>query len=98
MADEKTTNGETVEEVAQIKAEVKEEKAEATVEESEVKVPKEFKDLVEKIEKMSVLELSELVKVLEKKFGVSSVMPMMTAGSGGVVGGAADAGADDGKY
>lgn len=34
-------------------------------------------DLIEKIEKMSALELSELVKVLEEKFGVSSAMPMM---------------------
>ena len=30
---------------------------------------------------MSVLDLSELVKVLEKKFGVSSAMPMMAAAS-----------------
>ncbi|MBI3020122.1 MAG: 50S ribosomal protein L7/L12 [Parcubacteria group bacterium] len=35
-------------------------------------VPAKFKDLVEKIETMSVLDLSELVKVLEKKFGVSA--------------------------
>jgi len=31
-----------------------------------------FKDIIEKIEKLSVLELSELVKVLEEKFGVSA--------------------------
>lgn len=36
-----------------------------------VVVPAKFKDLVEKIESMSVLELHELVKFLEKKFGVS---------------------------
>lgn len=41
--------------------------------EEQVAVPAQFKDLVEKIEKMSVLELNELVKVLEKKFGVSAV-------------------------
>ncbi len=41
--------------------------------EEKVEVPAQFKDLVEKIEKMSVLELNELVKVLEKKFGVSAV-------------------------
>ena len=40
--------------------------------EEEVEVPAEFKDLVEKVEKMSVLELNQLVKVLEKKFGVSA--------------------------
>lgn len=33
--------------------------------------------LIESIEKMSVLELSELVKALEEKFGVSAAMPMM---------------------
>ncbi|MCX7779065.1 MAG: 50S ribosomal protein L7/L12 [Patescibacteria group bacterium] len=38
----------------------------------EVKTPEKFKDLVEKIEKLSVLELAELVKILEEKFGVST--------------------------
>ncbi len=33
--------------------------------------------LIEQIEKMSALELSELVKTLEEKFGVSSAMPIM---------------------
>lgn len=32
--------------------------------------------LIESIEKMSVLELSELVKALEEKFGVSAAMPV----------------------
>lgn len=31
-----------------------------------------FKDIIEKIEKLSVIELSELVKTLEEKFGVSA--------------------------
>lgn len=43
---------------------------ETSVERTEV--PAKFKKLVEEIEKMTVLELSELVKVLEKKFGVSA--------------------------
>jgi large subunit ribosomal protein L7/L12 len=34
-------------------------------------VPEKFKKLVEEIEKMSVLDLAELVKVLEERFGVS---------------------------
>lgn len=42
------------------------------MEEEKVEVPAKFKDLVEKIETMSVLELHELVKLLEKKFGVSA--------------------------
>lgn len=44
----------------------------------ELKIPEKFKDLIEKIEKLSVLELAELVKILEEKFGVSA-QPMMTA-------------------
>ena len=36
-----------------------------------------FKTIVEHIEKLSVLELSELVKVLEEKFGVSAAAPVM---------------------
>ncbi len=45
-------------------------------EEKKVEIPKKFEKIVEEIEKMSVLDLSELVKVLEDKFGVSS-MPAM---------------------
>lgn len=49
-----------------------------------VEVPAEFKDLVEKVERMSVLELSELVKVLEKRFGVSAAAVAVAApGAGG---------------
>ena len=40
-------------------------------------VPAKFAKLVSEIEKMSVLDLSELVKILEKKFGVSAAAPMM---------------------
>ena len=40
--------------------------------EAEFEVPAAFKKIVEEIEKMTVLELSELVKVFEKKFGVSA--------------------------
>ena len=35
-------------------------------------VPAKFKDIVSKIEEMSVLDLHELVKILEEKFGVSA--------------------------
>lgn len=46
-------------------------------EKKEVIVPEKFAKLVEEIEKMSVLDLSELVKVLEDKFGVSAAAPAM---------------------
>jgi large subunit ribosomal protein L7/L12 len=61
--------------------------------EGEVEVPEKFKKLVEEIEKMSVLDLAELVKILEKKFGVSAAAPaMMVAGAaaGGEAGGEAE--------
>ena len=54
--------------------EKKEEKTEKKVE-----VPEKFKKLVEDIEKMSVLDLAELVKILEKKFGVSAAAPVAVA-------------------
>ncbi|MEI8103421.1 MAG: 50S ribosomal protein L7/L12 [Candidatus Moraniibacteriota bacterium] len=50
-------------------------------EKKEVVVPAKFEKLVAEIEKMSVLDLSELVKVLEEKFGVSAAAPMMMAGA-----------------
>ena len=45
----------------------------------EVKVPAKFKSIVEEIEKMSVLDLSELVGILEDKFGVTAAAPMAAA-------------------
>jgi large subunit ribosomal protein L7/L12 len=58
--------------------------AEEVQAETPVVVPEKFKSLVEGIEKMSVLDLAELVKILEKKFGVSASAPaMMMAGPAG---------------
>ena len=45
-----------------------------------VEIPAKFKTLVESIEKMTVLELNELVKLMEKKFGVSAQATMVAAG------------------
>ena len=42
-----------------------------------VDVPEKFKGIVDSIEKLSVLDLAELVKVLEEKFGVSAAAPVM---------------------
>lgn len=55
----------------------------------EVVIPDKFKSIVEEIEKMSVLDLSELVKILEDKFGVSAAAPMMVAGAMPAAGAAA---------
>jgi large subunit ribosomal protein L7/L12 len=43
----------------------------------DVAVPEKFKALVAAVEKMSVLDLAELVKLLEDKFGVSAAAPAM---------------------
>ena len=53
--------------------------AEATADKKEVEIPKKFESLVESIEKLSVLELSELVHILEDKFGVSAAAPVAIA-------------------
>lgn len=54
--------------------------AEAKEEKKEVEVPEKFKSIVSEIEKMSILDLAELVEILEEKFGVSAAAPMMMAG------------------
>ena len=55
----------------------------------EVVVPAKFQKLVSEIETMSVLDLSELVKVLEEKFGVSAAAPMMIGAAPAAEAGAA---------
>jgi large subunit ribosomal protein L7/L12 len=59
--------------------------AEAEEKVETVEIPEKFKGLVEQIDKLSVLELSELVKVLEGHYGVSAAAPMamMAAPAGG---------------
>lgn len=49
----------------------------------EVEVPDQFKALIEQVEAMSVLELHQLVKVLEKKFGVSAAAVAVAGPAGG---------------
>lgn len=81
----------------EVKAEEKvEAKAEVKVtEESKVEVPAKFKDIVSKIEEMSVIDLHELVKVLEEKFGVSA---QAVAVAGSAVQGGADAGEEKSSF
>ncbi|MFH0854516.1 MAG: 50S ribosomal protein L7/L12 [bacterium] len=49
-------------------------------EKKSVEIPEKFTGIVSEIEKMSVLDLSELVKILEDKFGVSAAAPVMAMG------------------
>ena len=67
MSDEKTQKPE----------EVKASPPAAPTAKTENVVPAKFQDLVKQIEQMNVLDLSELIKILEEKFNVSSQMPMM---------------------
>lgn len=52
--------------------------------------PAKFKAVVEAIEKMSVLDLHELVKHLEEKFGVSAAAVAVAAPAGGAAAGGAE--------
>ena len=61
----------------------------------DVVVPEKFKSVVETIETMSVLDLAELVKLLEDKFGVSAAAPAMMMAAPGA--GAAAAAAEEEK-
>jgi large subunit ribosomal protein L7/L12 len=76
MEETNTPVVETTEEIVETTPEVVEAPvaAPAAVEEesAEVEVPAKFKSIVEAIETMSVLDLNELVKLFEKKFGVSA--------------------------
>jgi|SRR3989338_4740811 len=56
-----------------------------------VAVPEKFQAIVKQIEEMSVLDLSELVHVLEDKFGVSAAAPAMMMAAGPAVAGEAPA-------
>lgn len=57
---------------------------------ADVKVSKKLEDLIKEIEKLSVLELAELVKALETKFGVSAT-PMAVAAAGAAPAGGEEA-------
>jgi len=73
---------EVVEEATEEKTEAEAPKVEETsTEGEEVEVPAKFKDLVEKIENMSVIDLHELVKLFEKKFGVSAAAVAVAGGA-----------------
>jgi len=110
MTEEKKTqvNTEAVEDkAAAVKEEVKPEKMEEKPAEKvspeakedakpKVKLSAKMKNMMDTIGEMSVLELSDLVKALEDKFGVSAAAPVAIASSGGV-GGASSGGAEEEK-
>ncbi len=84
MTDKESTSAETT-------ADKKEEK-------KDVEVPAKFKDLIEQIEKLSVLDLAELVKVLEEKFDVSAAAPVAMAAAPGAGAGEASAAEEKSEF
>ena len=80
-------------EAKDVKEEVSEDKKE---EKNEMpKVSKKLADLIGDVEKLSVLELSELVKALEVKFGVSAAPVAVAGGAGADADAASDEGASE---
>lgn len=62
-----------------------------------VKFSAQMENMIKAIEQMSVLELSDLVKALEKRFGVSASAPIAVSGTGQVQQGAAAGAAKEEK-
>jgi len=60
---------------------------------SDIEISKEAQQIIDLVEKLPVIELANLVKALEEKFGVTAAAPVMMAAAGGAAaGGEADAG------
>lgn len=91
MAEEEVKQEEVTEEVAAPAAEEAKAEAAPVAEEASVEVPEKFKKIVSQIEEMTVLELSELVKVFEKKFGVSAAAVAVAGPAGAGAAGGEDA-------
>jgi large subunit ribosomal protein L7/L12 len=60
-----------------------------TKEEKKEELSPKLSKIVEEIEKLSLLEVSDLVKALEKKFGISASMPLAVAQAPAAAGAAA---------
>lgn len=77
-------------------APAEEPKQEAAKEEKpKIELSEKMEGFIKNIEEMSVLELSDLVKALEDKFGVSAAAPAMFAGAVAAPGAAAGAGEEE---
>ncbi len=63
--------------------------------ETKVELTEKMKSVMESIEKMTVMELADLVKALEDKFGVSAAAPVAVAAVGAAAGGALAAAAEE---
>lgn len=57
---------------------------------SEINLSKDAEKIIEMVEGLSVMDLANLVKAMEEKFGVSAAAPMMMVAGGAAAGGAAE--------
>ncbi len=64
-------------------------------EETKIEVSEEMEKVISYVEELSVLELSQLVKALEERLGVSAAAPMAVAAVGAAGGGEAEAEAEE---
>jgi large subunit ribosomal protein L7/L12 len=104
MADEENKTEEApkeetpqAEEAPKAEAPKKEEAKKEEPKEPSVELSKDAQKIMDLVEKLPVLELANLVKGLEEKFGVTAAAPMMMAGGGAAGGDAGAEDADDGK-
>jgi large subunit ribosomal protein L7/L12 len=63
--------------------------------ETKVELNEKMKGIMQSIETMTVMELADLVKAMEEKFGVTAAAPVAVAVAGGAAGGAAPAAAEE---
>jgi len=63
----------------------------------EIKLSESMKAVIDNVEKMTVMELADLVKALEQKFGVTASMPVAMAGMGMAAGAGAGAAQEEEK-
>ena len=68
------------------------------MEEKKVELTDKMKGMMDTIEKMTVMELADLVKALEEKFGVSAAAAVAVAAPGAAAGAAAPAAEEKSTY
>ncbi len=87
MVEEKTQE-EKKQEQPKPEKEIKEEKKPVEESKPEIQLSGKMKDIISSIEGMTVLELSDLVKALEDKFGVTAAQPVIAAAGAAAAGAA----------
>lgn len=79
MSDDKKQEDKKIEEVKEKKAEEAPKTEEKKEKKSPIKVSAKLQKIIDEVSKLSVLELAELVKALEDKFGVTAAAPIAGA-------------------